>query len=89
MTKPKKPQRRYVLEITFDADSPRDLEHALDAFAQGIALGHVAESGVSGGVSFSWIYRLIETPEQTPWGYREDLERWLAWDRAQKKEPAS
>ena len=86
---PKKPKRRHVLKLELDADSLRELESGVYQFATQIGLGYLSTSGVSGGCSYSWIYSHEETPGQTPEGYRADLERWLDWDRAQRKEPAS
>lgn len=80
---PKKPERLHTLELTIDADSLRDLEHALIEFSRKIALDGLSTDGpgVSGGGQFSWIYRYIKNEGQTPEGYRKDLERWLEWDR--------
>lgn len=85
MSEPKSPRRRHELQLTIDADSEDNLRHALKEFSTKIALGELSTGGVSGGGGFSWRYQHIENPEQTPDGYRADLEAWLDWKHTQEK----
>lgn len=84
MTEPRKPKRRHVLDITVDADSLEDLQHSLEEFARKIAFGEMGPNGVSGGGSYSWMYRHEENANQTPDGYRNDLKAWLDWKHAEE-----
>lgn len=82
---PKKPQRRHELQLTIDADSEDELLHALKEFSTKIAREELSVSGVSGGCTYSWMYRHIENADQTPDGYQKELQAWLDWKHAEEK----
>lgn len=70
MSEKQKPQRRFRLEITMDADSMDELKSAFDNAEFSIFAEHRVQS-VSGGCTSGYYFRLTENPEMTHEAYTE------------------
>jgi len=72
------PRRAVRLTLQLDADTIRDLAHALEQIAMRVERDEMT-TGCSGGYTSGYSYELLQDPEQTHDGYfaqlREHLEK--------------
>lgn len=77
------PRRAWVMELKIGADTPEEIERALEQIATAFAMGGLRSGFCSGGCASGWSGHTSHDPEMTHERYFEDI----AAMRAKEKRP--